>query len=200
MTASMTIRPAQQDDAPVLARLIDMAGEGIPRFLWTGNPEGLEPLDWGARRAARDEGGFSYRNASVAVIDDAVAGMLLGYRQPDPYDVGDLDEVPAVVRSLIELEARAPGSWYVNALAALPEYRGQGVGTALLDEAERLAMETGAPALSLIASEENAGAVRLYENTGYRSCDRCPITDYPGAPYGGDWLLMVKPLTGFKRD
>ena len=37
---------------------------------------------------------------------------------------------------LQELENLAPGTWYVNVLAAYPEHRGQGYGTALLAVAE----------------------------------------------------------------
>lgn len=72
-----------------------------------------------ALRAARESGGFSYRNAHVAERDGRVVAMLLGYRLPEPYDAGDLEALPSVVRPLVELEALAPGSWYVNAVAAL---------------------------------------------------------------------------------
>ena len=190
----LAIRPAEKSDAAILARLIDMAGEGIPRFLWSDNPEGIDPLDWGTKRAARDEGGFSYRNAHVATANGKVVGLLLGYRQPDPYDTGDLSELPAVVRPLVELEAAAPGTWYVNALAVLPDIQGHGIGSQLLAKAEVLAGETGSAGLSLIVSEENTGAYRLYERTGYQPKDRREIADYPDAPYGGDWVLMTKPL------
>ena len=36
------------------------------------------------------------------------------------------------------MEALAPGSWYVNALAVLPEFQGRGLGARLLKLAEEL--------------------------------------------------------------
>lgn len=192
----MNIRDARPDDAPALARLIDFAGEGIPAWLWSQSAApGQTAEQVGCERAAREEGGFSYRNASVCVEPSgAVAGMLLSYRQPDPYDLPDLEELPAVVRPLVELEAAAPGTWYVNAVAAFPEFRGRGVGTRLMQLAESLARGAGAPGVSLIVAEENRGAKRLYDRLDYRVTARAPVVPWPGAVHGGDWLLMVREL------
>jgi ribosomal protein S18 acetylase RimI-like enzyme len=192
----MNIRKARPDDAPALARLIDIAGEGIPSWLWSRSAEpGQSAEQVGCERAARAEGGFSYRNARVCVDTTGhIVGMLLSYRQPDPYELPDLAELPAVVRPLVELEAAAPGTWYVNALATFPESRGLGAGTRLMGLAESMAREAGVPGLSLIVAEENAGAKRLYERLGYRVEARAPIVPWPGAAHGGDWLLMVRAL------
>ena len=64
---------------------------------------------------------------------------------------------------LQELENLAPGTWYVNVLAAYPEERGKGHGTALLGVAEQLAADAGRRGLSIIVSDTNTGARRLYE-------------------------------------
>jgi ribosomal protein S18 acetylase RimI-like enzyme len=188
-----SVRPARQQDAAPLARLIDIAGEGIPTYLWAQAAEaGETALEVGVRRAAREEGGFSYRNAFVDEVEGQVAGMLLGYRQPDPYDPGDLSDLPAVVRPMVELEALAPGSWYVNALAVFPAFRGRGLGSGLLALAVRLAGESGARALSVIVAAENAPARALYERNGYRAAARRPVVAFSGFAHGGDWMLMVK--------
>ena len=188
-------RRAEQADAPTLARLIDIAGEGIPRYLWSQSATGTDsPFDVGTRRAAREQGSFSYRNAFVLEADGAVAGMLLGYRQPKPYPEVDLAHIPAVVRPLIELESLVPGSWYANALALLPDYRGRGLGSQLLGLARAFAEESGARQLSLIVASENTGACRLYERSGYRAVARRPVIDFPGATHGGAWILMVQDI------
>lgn len=204
-------RRAEKADAPVLARLIDIAGEGIPSFLWAQAAKGDEtPLDVGTRRAAREEGSFSYRNAYVIEVgkeagkevgneagddgDGRVAGMLLGYRLPKPYPEVDLAQIPAVVRPLIELESLVPGSWYANALAVLPSDRGRNLGSRLLGLARALAEETGARQLSLIVAEENERAVRLYARCGYRTIARRPVVAYAGASQGGAWILMVQDI------
>lgn len=187
-------RDAVPDDALALALLIDRAGEGIPTYLWGGAADpGETPLDVGRRRAARDTGGFSYTNAVVREADGQVAAMLLGYRQPDPYETGDLEGLPAFLRPMVELEALAPGSWYVNALAVLPGYEGRGFATALLDVAEARARAAGATSLSIIVAEANVRARSLYERQGYSAAAHRPIVAFEGFAHTGDWVLMVKP-------
>jgi len=189
------IREARVEDASKLAELMNVAGEGIPAYLWEGMASpGEDVMAFGARRVAQPEGGFSYTNAHVAVYADQIVGMLVGYRLPDPHEVGPLDEIPAVVRPLVELEAEAPGSWYINAVATDAEYRGKGVGRKLLGLAEQLAGASGAGTISLIVAEENAGARRLYEILGYQIIARRAIVPFPRCPHTGDWVLMKKEM------
>jgi ribosomal protein S18 acetylase RimI-like enzyme len=193
--ADLRLRPARKDDAEALARLIDIAGEGFGMYLWSQAAKpGETALEIGKRRAQREEGGFSYRHATIAELGGRIAGLLLGYRLPEPYVLGDVSALPEMVRPLVELEAEAPGTWYVNALAAFPEYRGRGIGTRLLTEAELCAIEVGAPGLSLIVADQNDGAKRLYSRKGYRAVARRPLIPFPGLGHTGDWVLMTKPV------
>lgn len=189
------IRPARKTDAAALAILVDIAGEGMPGYMWSRMREpGQSAFEVGRARAARDEGGFSYRNAHVVEIGGEVAAMLVDYRLDDPYDTGDLSALPDIVRPLVELEARAPGSWYVNVLAAFPEFRGHGIGARLLALAEQRGRAQGAKSASIIVASENTGAMRLYARTGYTEVARRPVVEFPGCGHGGDWVLMVKPI------
>ncbi|GAA5186874.1 GNAT family N-acetyltransferase [Ferrimonas gelatinilytica] len=192
----MKITAAEQTQARELAFLINLAGEGIPEYLWSALAEaGESPLDVGARRAAREEGGFSYHNARVCLDDSGeLMGMVIAYRQPDPYDLDALSEYPDIVRPLVQLEAEAPGSWYINAIATDARFRGQGVATALMKDTEGSAREAGCRQMSLIVASQNRGARRLYEQLGYRGTHARPVVPYPGSPHGGDWVLMLKPL------
>jgi ribosomal protein S18 acetylase RimI-like enzyme len=200
MPAAGLLRAATKQDARALAELIDIAGEGFGRYLWSqAAAPGEDPLDIGVRRAQREEGGFSYRHATISEIDGKTAGLLLGYRLASPYLTGDLAALPAMVRPLVELEAEAPGSWYVNALAAYPEFRGRGVGTRLLAEAERIGGSANASTLSLIVAEQNEGAKRLYLRTGYREAARRPLVPFPGLAHRGDWVLMTKKIAAIEQ-
>jgi len=191
----MKVRDATADDARDLAFLINLAGEGLPETLWRrmAGP-GEDSLDVGARRAARDEGSFSYRNAKIFEIDGSVAGMVLGYRLPDPYELGNLDDYPSVVRPLVELEAVASGSWYINAIATYEQFRGRGVASALMSACAESADRAGAPRISLIVASENQGAHALYHKLGYREIGARPLVAFPGGPEAGQWLLMVRDL------
>lgn len=189
----LNITNATAQHAHQLAFLINLAGEGIPAFLWQSMCEGSESvMQVGAKRAAREEGAFSYTNARMCLHEDDVMGMILAYRQDDPYEVGDLASYPDVVRPLIELEAKAPGSWYINAIATYEKYRGQGVGRALMDDTEKQALKHGCETLSLIVASENKQAKRLYEYLGFEVNNAKPVVSYPGCVHSGDWLLMLK--------
>lgn len=192
----MLIRQARQDDCRALAELINIAGEGIPQWLWQQAASGSEDaMSVGAARAAGDSGGFSYTNAHVVELNDgAIAAMLLGYRLADPYDSGDSASAPEVVRPLIELESLAPGTWYINAIATFEDWRGEGLGSQLLALAHELASASGADALSLIVASENRGANRLYQRQGYTVRASRPVVGFPGCRFSGDWLLMCKPV------
>jgi ribosomal protein S18 acetylase RimI-like enzyme len=176
--------------------LVDIAGEGLPAYMWsTLAAPGQSVLELGRERAGRDSGGgFSWKNAVVAELDGEVAAGLVGYRLDDPYDLDGLDEIPDVVQPLVKLEAKAPGSWYVNVLATFPEFRGLGIATTLLEIAESNANDAGAPALSVIVASWNEAAERLYRRAGYEAAAAEPAIPFPGCPYTGDWVLMVKSL------
>jgi GNAT superfamily N-acetyltransferase len=77
-----------------------------------------------------------------------VAAVLLAYVLPVHSDV-NLDELPDLLRPLEELELKVPGTFYINVLAAYPEYRGLGLGASFLEEAHMLASEAGCNELSL---------------------------------------------------
>jgi ribosomal protein S18 acetylase RimI-like enzyme len=192
-----TFRPARKSDAASLAVLVDIAGEGMPAYMWsTLKVPAQSLLEFGRERAARESGGFSWRNAIVAELDGEVAASLVGYRLDNPYDLGILDEMPEMVRPLVRLEAKAPGSWYVNVLATFPEFRHRGIGSQLLAVAEHKANETRAPSLSVIVASWNEGAARLYRGAGYSPLASEPAILFPGCPHKGDWVLMVRSLEG----
>ena len=55
----------------------------------------------------------------------------------NPYDPGDVSELPDVYAPLLELEALAAGSWFLMAIAVYPEFRRRGFGSALLESGSR---------------------------------------------------------------
>lgn len=191
----MQIQDAEKADAKDLAQLINLAGEGIPAYLWSLMADAtLDPLEFGALRAAREEGGFSYRNARVVREGAVVAAMVISYQLEDPYVIDDLEEVPEVVRPLILLESKAPGSWYVNALATVESQRGKGIATRLLEDAEVKARTQGVTEMSLIVASENRSARALYMKQGYTLRASLPVIPCPAYLHGGQWELMTKTL------
>jgi ribosomal protein S18 acetylase RimI-like enzyme len=192
------LRRATLADVADLAQLVEFAGEGLPLCLWTqlAGPGG-DPWEVGRTRWSSETGGISYRHALIAELAGKTAGALIGYPLGDTPE--PINDTPELLVPLHELMNLAPGTWYVHALAAYPQHRGCGIGTALLDEADKLAAAAGAPGLSLNVTDTNAGARRLYERKGFREAARRKIVKqdcrHPGIDWqhpGTDWVLMTK--------
>lgn len=181
-----------------MAKLIDIAGEGIPNLLWSKLAEpGQSALDVGQARACRDVGGFSYRNALVADGDESVVGMVLGYivGQPDEAETKDLEKSPDFARPFATLEHHSAGTFYIDALAVLPGWRGCGVGSRLLKAAEQRARTLGVRSMSIQHFAQNKNAAKLYSRIGYQFSAQNTGPSSPCQPYHtGDVGLLIKPL------
>ena len=132
-------RAATPEDANAMADLVNFAGEDMPLYLWSKmTTPGQSPWDVGSERARRVQGAFSYLNTVVREEGGRVAAALIGYPLSNEPESWADDEMPAMFVPLQELEDLAAGTWYINVVAAYPEYRGRGFGTGLLEIAERL--------------------------------------------------------------
>jgi len=186
-------RQAIPADASAMAELVNMAGEGLPLYLWTNMAgEGQWPWDVGVERAQRQSGGFSYRNTIIREDSGKVVASLVGYPLDDDPAPTDYSDMPGIFVPLQQLEDRVPGTWYVNVLATYPESRGKGIGSQLLEIAEGIAVALSKRGLSIIVADTNAGARRLYERHGYSEVAHREMVkdgwDHPGT----HWVLLAK--------
>lgn len=183
------IRPAEPEDALDLARLINLASEGMSLYLWQQSaPEGQDPWDYGRERACNPEVGFNWRNTVVATRDGLVAGSVVFYPLPDaPQPIGP--DTPEMFVPLIELENLAPNTVYVNVLAVYPECQGQGIGRALMEHVEA---EAPGRDLSLIVENTNEVARSLYHSAGFVTEASRPIVDGGWGPSGDAYCLMLR--------
>ncbi len=190
------IRQAGPSDAKSLAKLIDLAGEGIPNWLWTrACVEGQTPLEIGIERAKRKTGGFSYTNALVAEAGGNLIGMVLSYPITEA-PTENPDNLPAPIAPFVALEKLSVNTWFINALAVFTEDQNQGVGSQLLSAAENLACKNGFDKMSIQVYAQNTGAVRLYARQGYKQVASEPVRLHPSPPYyTGDVLLLMKSLS-----
>ena len=185
----LALRPATPEDADLLARVVDMAGEGLARVIWAemGGPD-VDAWEIGRQRVRRDTGSFSWRNACVAERDGRALGAIVTYIiEADPEPLGS--DLPAMFRPLLELEALAPATRYINAVAVLPEARRQGVAQALMQTALRA---PGPAGLSLITTDTNAAARALYDALGFAETARRPIVPGRWRTPARDWVLMTR--------
>ncbi|MEQ5834850.1 GNAT family N-acetyltransferase [Marinobacter sp. NFXS9] len=191
----MDIIKATPEHGFAIAELALMAGEGIPDYFWemARRPD-QSSLEYGAERAASADQNFSFKNAHLAVDQDRVTGMLLGYRLPDAGAAEDLSSLPDFIRPLVELEQQVPASYYINMLATYPAFRGQGIGTALMDNVPEWAHAAGCDLASVEVFEQNPGALRLYQRLGYQIVDSRDVVPHPCYPYTGKVFLLTKPV------
>jgi ribosomal protein S18 acetylase RimI-like enzyme len=189
-----TLRRATLADADDLAKLVEFASEGFSLYFWTQVAgQDRDPWEIGRQRVRSETVGVSYRNALIAEEAGTTIGALIGYPLVEESDRDDT--LHPLLVPLHELMLLAPNTWYVHVLAAFPEYRGGGLGTALLREADRCAATTGTQGLSLIVSDTNTGARRLYERNGFRETARRRIIKNGWQHPGTDWVLMIKQST-----
>ena len=187
---------ARLEDCLAIAELGQLAGHNIPGHFWgPWQQPGDSIVEAGARKAASEDENFSYRNAHLAWIGDEVAGMLLGYPLPSAED-NDEDplEFEEFVQPMVELEQLVPESFYINMIATYPQFRGQGVGSALVGLIDELAAAAGCEISSLQVFDYNAEAIRLYRRLGFETiAERDMIaSDYLPA---GKIFLMTRPGT-----
>ena len=186
-------RPARPTDALAMAELVNMAGEGLPLYLWTElAAPGQSPWELGQERARRESGAFSYRNTIVREEAGEVVAALIGYPLADEPAPVDYTDTPPMFVPLQQLEDLVPGTWYVNVLATHPQFRGHGYGAELLSIADDIARDTGMRGLSIIVADANAGARRLYARCGYREQTRRAMVKEQRQHPGTHWVLLVK--------
>ena len=192
---SNLITNATPENARDLAILINYAGEGMPKAFWRdiAGP-GEDPLEVGMNRARREDGDFSYKNARIIMPANKVLALCIAFPLSDPYDTGDMSTYPDYIQPLVELESKAPGSWYINVLATYPEYRRKGYGKALMTETFERGRAQGFKTTSIIVNRQNMAAFHLYEKLGFKESESAEIRPIQGCDIKGEWVLLKMPL------
>jgi GNAT superfamily N-acetyltransferase len=74
----------------------------------------------------------------------------------------------------------------------LPQFRNLGLGTEPLRMADESARKLGKRGMSIIVSDANIGARRLYERLGYREIARRTMVREQWVSDGHEWVLLIK--------
>jgi ribosomal protein S18 acetylase RimI-like enzyme len=193
---SVQFRTGIESDATSLALLFDAAGRRIVSYFWSlYAAEGQSFFEFGRENIrTNDEGKSFHKNWQVAELDNKLLGAFFGFRVPDPYPEISYDEEPEWWVPFLELEKSAAGSWLLQAISVLPEYRGQGHAHALLSKAEEVAKDNGANKITLQVEAINQIAVKTYTSNGYTELARRELIPFPFSQDTGDIILMEKNL------
>ncbi len=181
MSQKITIRPAIAADAQIGTNLIYMTMSRLADFLLgSGDPQKAKAIL--ARLFSMRQNRFSYQFADIAEVDGQVAGLSLSY----PSRIMKNLEIPMALQllrilGLVEfirfvhnalplslIKEAVAGEQFINNVAVLPNFQGQGIGSQLLAFVEDRAKTTGFGTSSLCVDIDNEHARRLYVRLGYR--------------------------------
>jgi len=130
----------------------------------------------------QEENSFSYHYITVAVINQEIQGILIGYTGEDINSKKQSDEMwtalgltsalrlafidKMLLQSLLTTHLSAQ-DFYISNLCVHKEARGKGIGTSLLQHAKTIAEKKGCSFMYLDVSEENKKATQLYKSLGF---------------------------------
>lgn len=167
------IRFARKEDAPEIAPLIlvilkDME---LPFLKQTGEQKTLEILE----EAITDPNyRYSYSRGIVEEIDGKVAGVAYGYTDEEEAII-DQPLVPILEKYRLDASTRLfidketfPNEWYLDSISVSEDFRGQGIGSRLLEALPKLAKKANRSVIGLSVDEKNPKAKKLYERHGFK--------------------------------
>lgn len=177
----MIFRQARSEDAIHAAVLFREAIHDIAEAL-TGEVEEANILAVMAEFFRQPRNRLSYENCMICEIDGVVAGLVLAYFGQD---AEQLDE-PIAARLRVKkndpsfkLETEADTTdYYVDTVCVDSDFRGKGIGTALLEAARQHAVEIGHERISLAVEQNNERAKQLYKRLGYHVVKEIMINDH----------------------
>src|SRR5262249_34852832 len=130
------VRPASSADAAHLSRFLQIAGGGLIDALYADLVPGKSVAEAAEHVFSRKESTKFYSNARVGLADGRIAGAIAMYRADDPRahwtDPLAPEERRAVLKPFAHLQA---AGLYIDFISVYPEFRGHGIGRALLAEA-----------------------------------------------------------------
>lgn len=86
--------------------------------------------------------------------------------------------------------SRVEGSYFLDAMCVDENYRGKGFGKTLLEQTKAKARTEGFGELSLIVFADNARAINLYENSGFKHVKNINLESHKLIPHEGGCILM----------
>lgn len=161
------MRAARRADAAVIAHAVAMAigDESVLRdYCGDDYISVLEDI------AAADSTQYSWRHSFVAEVDGVAAGAIVGY------DGGQLVTLRNGTFELLRrcvgrvpniVDETAAGEYYLDSVGVLPQYRGHGVGRALVAAFCDKVFLDGYERVGLIVDCENPNAEALYTSLGF---------------------------------
>jgi ribosomal protein S18 acetylase RimI-like enzyme len=178
---NVTLRPAIAADVDWAVPLLLATGPALFSYVFASAPDQTAPIL--QKAFIRPQHAFSYEHTQVVEVQNQPAGLILSYpgfikRQADEKvqqvmaGILPLRKLPKILVNLADLtrikQDVAPQEYYILGLSILPEFRNQGLGSYLLNQAEKQSHAYDCPSLCLDVTYNNTSARALFERVGYR--------------------------------
>ena len=164
MNEKISLRRATADDARFIA-------ENVLRALHIEETQ-EEHIEHLAGISRREDTLYSWRNSTIALYDGVPAGVMVAY------DGARYRRMRDITFPMIRIyvgddyhkmdDEAAPGEYYLDSLAVLPEFRRKGIASALIREMFRLRDQAGIPLATIAVDPDNPTAYNLYTSMGFR--------------------------------
>ncbi|MCD4784916.1 MAG: GNAT family N-acetyltransferase [Candidatus Eremiobacteraeota bacterium] len=183
----ITIRKGRPEDAENFSQLFLMTGEEFLPALFGPKVKKLM-----SSLFKYPNNYFSFENSSFLILDNQIAGMALvfDYQQKNSWFVfvrtfflfirylgwDIFSQLSPLLRSDNIIAKIQANDLYLSNIAVSPDFRGQGLGTKLLNVVSSIAKSRGCKRIVLDVETEKKGAIRLYQKFGYRITKK---SDFP---------------------
>ncbi len=192
MAGQPNLRPAERREAAEIAILVDISSHGFASWLWhgavlDGRTETAMEHGWQYMRADGTEG---WQSTIVAEWNGEIAGLSIGFTVDE--SLNDQSAQHPVLDQLIAMQRRIIGNRFIDSVGVYREFRGKGIGRALVANEIDLARRNGNPAISLITESHNDVALSLYGAHGFKEIERLEAIERIGQDKRHDWVLLTR--------
>jgi ribosomal protein S18 acetylase RimI-like enzyme len=190
-------RIGKPEDSLKIAEGIERASGGIVEFLFHGLLGSYTPTEVMANSLQEKQGSDSYENAIVAEYQSNIIGVVYSY--PAKFH-GITDNT----RSFFPTDrlaflgefynSRVENSWFLDSIFVDEQFRGEGIGSNLIELTKQKAREQGYKQLSLMVMADNIVARRTYEKNNFRIVKHIDVQEHELIPHKGGIYLLVSNL------
>ena len=181
----ITIRKGRPEDTENFSQLFMMTGEEFLPALY--GPR-VKKVMSGLFKCTNNY--FSFENSFFLILDNQIAGMALVFDNQQKYSLfvktffllirylgwDIFSQLPPLARSDKIVAQIQANDLYLSNIAVYPDFRGQGLGTQLLNVVSSIAKSRGCKRIVLDVETKKKGAIGLYQKFGFRIAKK---SDFP---------------------
>ena len=165
------IRRARKEEAAQIAELFMLAWP-IDEILESNGLTYEQLHESMTTIAAAEETIYSYENAIVAEVDGKVVGAMCAYDGADYQRLKQpIVDILGADSGFAQLKETEAGEFYLESVGVLPEYRGKGIASRIIEAQCKRAALLGHKVAGLIVDVDKPQAEALYARLGFTYLD-----------------------------